>query len=267
MKARECMVWPVTTMAAAAPVEECARALATGAHAYLPVVDRVGRLIGMVDAAQVSEEGELSESGHWLPRMPRARPHTARQLMRPPTTCYGDDPLKLALERLLTDPARVLVVVQPRGRPEGVISETDIMRLAARILPTDFALGDLQSDLVTIGAEAELAVALLLLDAHNLRHLLVTEGDRFLSVIHRRDVEAHPTDRRDRDLVGDIMPLTGVSRAPVGTTMGQAVRRMVEDGVNALPLIHSDGRVGDIISTTDIIYTLIDLLARDAGAS
>lgn len=82
-------------------------------------------------------------------------------------------------------------VVEEGGRPVGVVSERDILRLSARgpeqvLLLTARAV--MTRDLVTCAPEDDLNRAMHLMTNHRVRHLPVLRGDRLRGIISIGDV-------------------------------------------------------------------------------
>ncbi len=224
-----CMTRPATTIPEEERVEACARALEASGFRHLPTIDRMGRVAGMVTRAEVAANGRLA--------------------------------------LVLTHPLRAVVVVDSRRRPLGIITERDAVRMATEMLPLDFALGALQTDLITVDAATELGDALRTMDSQGLRHLLVAEDGKFQSVLDRDELIAQDAWNRRHELVGDVMRWSGVPTGPADLPLGAAAVRMHRDGLSCLPLVDREGMLVDIITRTDVIYALVDVLEAQGAQS
>ncbi len=262
-----CMTRPATTIPEEERVEACARALEASGFRHLPTIDRMGRVAGMVTRAEVAANGRLMPSGTWLPASHDVHGLTARDIAQDCSTCMAGDALRDVLALVLTHPLRAVVVVDSRRRPLGIITERDAVRMATEMLPLDFALGALQTDLITVDAATELGDALRTMDSQGLRHLLVAEDGKFQSVLDRDELIAQDAWNRRHELVGDVMRWSGVPTGPADLPLGAAAVRMHRDGLSCLPLVDREGMLVDIITRTDVIYALVDVLEAQGAQS
>lgn len=84
------------------------------------------------------------------------------------------------------------VVVVAEGRAAGVLSERDIVRAVANGEDVDDVRADdvMAVDVVTIGLDATVTEAADVMEAGNIRHLPVTDGDKVVGMVSIRDVLA-----------------------------------------------------------------------------
>ncbi len=118
------------TIAADRPVAEVERLMSERGVSGLPVVDRVGRLLGVIsqtDLVRAYASGRAIESFPGL---------AARHLMTSPAlTIRLDETLLTAARMMEQHHVHRLVVVAPDGKhPVGVISTTDLVRALADLL-------------------------------------------------------------------------------------------------------------------------------------
>jgi len=110
----------------------------------------------------------------------------------------GYDVVTITESRSVLDAARVLVerniggvVVTEGGRPTGILTERDILRLTAR---TPCELGSIQvgtvmtRELITARSEDELGDIMDAMTKNKVRHLPVIEGDRLVGIISIGDL-------------------------------------------------------------------------------
>jgi CBS domain-containing protein len=124
-------------------------------------------------------------------------------------------PVAIARDRTITEAAGVmdrmavgaLVVVEPDGRPVGIVTDRDIVvRAVARRLGPDARIDAVMStDLVTLAPDADVRDAFAVFDAHAIRRLPLVAGDRLVGMVTTDDLFV--------DLAGDlgrlVRPVTG----------------------------------------------------------
>lgn len=131
---------------------------------------------------------------------------------------------------------------------------------------------------VTISPDRTVAEAQRLMEGEEIRHLLVTEGDRLVGILSDRDIgRAAVIDGLvGQEAVGALLesPVAEVMTAediitidPL-TTLAEAARSLVYSKVSALPVI-DDGRLVGLLTTHDLLRALSALPRRErpfAGA-
>ncbi|MFB6490586.1 MAG: CBS domain-containing protein [Thermoproteus sp. AZ2] len=96
-----------------------------------------------------------------------------------------------AAEKMARLNVGLLVVVDKRGEPVGVISERDIVKAVADRLPLVAEVGELAAkNIITIDADADVHQAAKMMRENWVRHLAVVEGGRIIGVISVRDLLA-----------------------------------------------------------------------------
>jgi len=124
MRVADLMQTNVRTAAPDAPVAEVVQAMADSHISGLPVVDSVGRILGVVSATDVlqatAEQGDATSRSRFFE-------HTsAREIMTPiALTIEPDADVRQAAQQMLYGEVRRLFV-EDEGRLVGVISQTDI---------------------------------------------------------------------------------------------------------------------------------------------
>lgn len=103
----------------------------------------------------------------------------------------GPDCTILDLIRTLVEHNIGATVVEEGGRPIGIVSERDILRLTARG-PTDLALIPARSlmtrDLVTSAPDDDLDRVMHLMTDHRVRHLPILDDGRLVGIVSIGDV-------------------------------------------------------------------------------
>ena len=129
MKVAELMQTEVQTAAPDAPLDDATRTMADAHVSGLPVVDRQGRLVGVISTTDILASEEEAEDPATRVALYQNTP--VRDLMTPrPVTIGPEAPLKEAAQQLLYADVHRLFVVDG-DRLVGVISTTDIVRAVA----------------------------------------------------------------------------------------------------------------------------------------
>jgi CBS domain-containing protein len=103
------------------------------------------------------------------------------------------DPRRTILEaiRMLVEHDIGALVVQEGGRPVGIVSERDVLRLAARgpEALAEVTVGEVMStELITEEPGADLQHAMRLMTVRRVRHLPVTRNERLIGIVSIGDV-------------------------------------------------------------------------------
>lgn len=136
----ELMTRSVVTAGEELSVREVALLLETNEVSGLPVVDADGRVIGVVSeadlllkAAQAVEEHRWHESSAQREARAKAAGRIARELMTSPAvTATPSTPVAEAARRLYQHGIKRLPVVDAEGRPVGILSRGDVIRVFLR---------------------------------------------------------------------------------------------------------------------------------------
>jgi CBS domain-containing protein len=115
-------------------------------------------------------------------------------------------------------------------------------------------------NVVTLDREQPLQDAIVLFSARRFRHLLVTDNGILLGVMSDRDVFRFLAENPG---VKDA-PVSAVMSRPTltvngATTMADAIRLIVQNRINCLPVVAAGGRVEGIVTTTDLLRVLYSL--------
>lgn len=120
---------------------------------------------------------------------------------------------------------------------------------------------------VTISPGDGLDTARGLLLQHNFRHLPVTEGRRLVGMVAESDLRiAEAVSGAGRAVVGDAMTTNLITAAP-DTTIEQAAMLMVDNKISALPVVSAEDEVIGILTATDILNVLLEMMGVGSGAA
>jgi len=98
----------------------------------------------------------------------------------------------VAIELILAKKVSALAVVDSRGALLGVISEFDLLKLCGKLGDSDTAMRPcsefMTSRVKSVSPHASIEVVAKIFQAASIRRLFVTEGDKLVGVISRRDL-------------------------------------------------------------------------------
>ncbi len=126
---------------------------------------------------------------------------------------------------------------------------------------------------ITLGREDSAARALDLCRERNIRHLPIVESRRLVGLISDRDLRdvspppgaAETGDALREVRVGDIMSTELVTVHPLDT-IEHAARELSDRNIHCLPVV-ADGELVGIITSSDMMHTLIELIGAHAPGS
>ncbi len=112
-----------------------------------------------------------------------------RSLLRAqPIVCTEDESLRTALQRMHEGQVGAIVVVDARGRPSGIFTERDLLRVMPEA-PLDAPItGVMVREPLSLPEHTPSYEAALLMIEHRIRHVLVTEEERLIGVVSERDL-------------------------------------------------------------------------------
>lgn len=130
---------------------------------------------------------------------------------------------------------------------------------------------------ITIPPETPLKVASEIFEEHRIRHLPVLDREKLVGIVTDRDIRhALPSGATSLEIhqlrclfgeveVQEVMTKRVVTVTP-DTPVEEAARLMVEKKIGGLPVLEGERLVG-IITETDLLTALVDLLAIQTGPS
>jgi CBS domain-containing protein len=135
MRAREVMTTSVATVGPNATVKEAATLLVEKAVSALPVIDDLGRLVGIVSEADlIALETEPDPMSHILPAPDPVDPvpKTVREVMTEDVIATDEEADVSLVARLMLDHGVKSIPVVMGTRLLGIVSRRDVLRVLAR---------------------------------------------------------------------------------------------------------------------------------------
>lgn len=208
------MVQPVITTSEDAAIADAVRTMTRHGIKRLPVVDRGGRLVGMVsrvDVLRALAQPPVREPDERSVVQPGSHTKVGDVMRTETPTVLADAPLSHVVERLVSAAERRVVVVDDQNRAIGIITDGDVLKRAgtgerAGILhaftgwltggsggPIDLAQCTaaevMTSPLITVGPDTPLLTALGLLLQHRIKRLPVVGSDgRLVGLVDRGQI-------------------------------------------------------------------------------
>lgn len=150
-----------------------------------------------------------------------------------------------------------VVVILKDTIPEGIITEKDIVEMVYNGIDTNSpVIQYAKKNLITTPETKAIGHALNLMVSNNIRRIIVTDkSGRFIGVITQQDMVRHLEDDfyrstlKIRHIIENIHQLIYID---YDSSLGDAIKKMVENKVSSVPII-KDGRANGIITEKDIL--------------
>lgn len=227
--ARDVMgVRPAAVIGPDASVAEAAQRMVEQKVKRLPVVDRDGRLLGIVGRLDILKAASHALTGVHGPETGPPLPAHARTLgevmQADVVTVDGDTPLATVVDTLVGQGARRLIVTaSPTVRQVvGIITDADLVH---RVTPA----------------------------ARPTLLRMLQESLEFLGLSHEEQTQA---ERLQQRTARDVMT-TPVVTAPARLPLGEGIRLMVERGVKVLPVVDADGYLLGVVNRARLLEALL----------
>ena len=142
---------------------------------------------------------------------------TARDIMTPDPIIFGvDDSVVDIAKRMESDDIGAVIICNPEERMQGMVTDRDlaIQVIAAGRDPSTCTAGDLVDgrEVVTIGADDDLQLAIRTMKDHAVRRLPVIDGHRVVGIISQADLALHV----DEGMVGELVEVISGARDNTG---------------------------------------------------
>jgi CBS domain-containing protein len=128
--------------------------------------------------------------------------HAVEAARKPPATIPADRTITDAAQEMDRLAVGALVVVDAGDRPLGIVTDRDLVvrGIARRADPQARVDSVMSTDLVVLGADADIRDALLIFESYALRRLPLVDGDRVVGMLTMDDLVV--------DLTSDLTRLT-----------------------------------------------------------
>jgi len=116
--------------------------------------------------------------------------HVIEAARRSPATIAPDQTITEAADEMDRRAVGALVVVEPDGRPIGIVTDRDlVVRGVARRASAEARVDSLMStELVTLPSDADLRDALTVFETHAVRRIPLVDGDQLAGVLSLDDL-------------------------------------------------------------------------------
>jgi CBS domain-containing protein len=133
--------------------------------------------------------------------------HAIEAARKAPASIAGERPITEAAAFMDLLAVGALVVVEPDGRPVGIVTDRDLVvrAMANRLSPDARVDMVMSTDLVTLAPEADLREAFRVFDEHAIRRLPLVADDRLVGMLTVDDLVVDVT----ADLARLVRPVTG----------------------------------------------------------
>jgi CBS-domain-containing membrane protein len=303
LPAQDVMTRDVVSVSEGAVVREAVELLVGREFRALPVVDREGRLTGVVSSGDLVERGGLgariellsamSETARraFLDQLPARR--VASVMTADPATVRTTDSLASATRLMAERRIKRVPVVDEAGHLAGILARLDVLRAVGETFPREVAeaaerpgattVGELmRGEAPTVPPDAGLPTLLDAVASTRLNRAVVVDAERrVVGVVSDADVIRSVDPSADRGVIGALMrsagrPASGKLTAAdlakpalaLGpeTTIAEAARQMTEGGHKLLCVVDEDRRLLGIVDRADLLRATGDAL-RDLAAS
>jgi SulP family sulfate permease len=302
---RDIMRADVVTVAPDTPAAAVVALLLQKGYRSLPVVTETGRLLGIITDGDLLRRAHLStrldlhsalSTEDWQAQLagPELQAVTAANLMSAPVlTVRAADPLRKAVEVMVSRHLKRIPVVTDNGHLAGWVSRVDILRIlndhqstpeaATETRRSGATIADLMyRDVPTVTTTATLEDILQALEQNQRRRAvvvdaeqrvvgIVTDGDllrraqqanrpgvlRRLRALLSGEADATPAYLpSSTETAADLMSAPAITIA-VDAAPGAALNLMLEHGIKRLPVVDQDGRLVGLLGRGSLLHGLM----------
>ena len=222
--AGDLMISPVVTTTEDAPIADAVRIMTERGIKRLPVVDRAGRLVGVVsrvDVLRTLAQPPVRETGERAPQ-PGIHVKVGDVMLADVPTVRADAPLNKVVDLLVSAAERRVVVVDAQRHALGIITDGDLLKRAGA--------GERAGVLQALGGRLS--------------------GGRGATIDLARRTAA------------EVMTGHPITVTPE-TLLLDALRLLLQNKIKRLPVVDSDGQVVGLVGRGEILQALAQDLPRD----
>jgi CBS domain-containing protein len=302
LPAQDVMTRDVVSVSEEATVREAVELLIGRGFRALPVVDRKGRLTGVVSSGDLVERGGLgariellsamSDTARraFLDQLPAQR--IAKVMTPKPASVRTRDSLASATHLMAERRIKRVPVVNDDGHLAGMLARSDVLRAVGETFPREVAEAAerpgaktvrelMRGEAPTVSTDTHLPALLDAVASTRLNRAIVVDDEaRVVGVISDADVMRSVDPSVDRGVLGVLMrssdrPSPGSVTAlelvrpslmlGPDTTIAEASRKMTEGGHKLLCVVDAEGRLLGIVDRADLLRATGDAL-RDLAA-
>jgi CBS domain-containing protein len=304
LPAQDVMNRDVISISEEAVVRDAVEALVGRGFRALPVVDREGRVTGVVSSGDLVERGGLgariellsamSDTARrtFLDQLPARR--VASVMTTDPATVRTTESLAATTRLMAERQIKRVPVVDETGHLAGILARSDVLRAVGETFPREIAeaaekpgattIGELmRGESPTVPPDAGLPTLLDAVASTRLNRAVVLDHEqRVMGVVSDADVIRSVDPSADRGVIGALMrgagrptpgKLTAVDLARPSLTLGpettiaEAARQMTEGGHKLLCVVDVDQRLLGIVDRADLLRATGDALRGLAASS
>ena len=225
------------TLPRTASVAEASRALVENRISILPITEDDGTVAGVVSATD-------------LARLPRGDTRLVSELMvQRVATAAESEPVAAAAAHLVASGVQHLIVVDPEGRPRGVLSSLDVARAVAELPATQPISWIMTEELAAIDIGASVEEARAVLEDAGYSAAPVVDGGVVVGFVSRLDLLDPDVDGGDRV---DVIMQTNVRTVEPDMAVRDAARLLAEEGLKRLFVTDEAGELVGVLTVTDV---------------
>jgi CBS domain-containing protein len=168
---------------------------------------------------------------------------------------HESDDVSATLTRMETSAQDCAVVVDDEGRPVGMLTDHDAVRIVLEHVPAALDLAEVgTAPVLSVARDTPAAVALETMRAHAVHHLVVHEQDgAVFGVVSHGDLLADDVASRPDLTVEQVVHPSHVRTVPVGTPLRAIARILLREGIGCVPIVDGARRPVAIVTRRDVV--------------
>jgi CBS domain-containing protein len=236
---------------------EAALAMVRRRVRHVAAVDEAGRLGGVVvDWLLFSHGGFVDGDDGWLPYRPE---HTSLTCGDIAVGCdvvvHPTDEVSTTLARMGKSPQDCAIVVDDDGRPVGMLTDHDAVRIVLEHVPAALDMAEVgTAPVLTVSRDLSAAGALQAMRSHGVHHLVVLDVDGgVFGVVSHGDLVADDVVGRPDLTVDQVVRPSHVRTVPLGTPLRAIARILLREGIGCVPIVDAARRPVAIVTRRDVM--------------